>query len=66
MASNVETLISFIGKDNIVDDVLDMEDGENILMKLGRQVVETAKRDVDSMSEWSNSFPTAGRTEPLT
>lgn len=54
MASNVETLISFIGKDNIVDDVLDMEDGENILMKLGRQVVETAERDVESMSEWSN------------
>lgn len=50
----VETLISYIGKDNIVDDVLELEDGENLLMKLGRQVVETAERDVDSMSDWSS------------
>lgn len=50
----VETLISYIGKDNIVDDVLELEDGENLLMKLGRQVVETAERDVDSMADWSS------------
>ena len=52
MAENLELLISFIGKDNIVDDILDREDGENTLRLLGQQVIETAQRDHDSMCEW--------------
>lgn len=50
MADIVKNLIAFIGNKNIAADI----DDEQLLQKLGAQVIEDFLRDQDSMIEWSN------------
>ena len=64
-AENISRIISYIGQANIAEDILDMEDGENILRDIGTQVCEDAERDMDSMSDWSNKLDEGKRIAEL-
>lgn len=55
MAKNIEKLINFTKQINVAESILKDDDGENKLRLMAIQVIEDFDRDLDSMSEWSQS-----------
>jgi chaperonin GroES len=54
---SVKTLMEWLGKPNLVEEVLDKQyengdSGEDTIQKLANQVCEDADRDLDSMKDW--------------
>lgn len=51
----IKDLLEFIGKQNIVDDVLDLKDGEKILSDLGERIRRQFDEDWGSMKDWMDA-----------
>lgn len=50
----MEKLLGFIGAENIVEELLDMEGGEQLLTDIGSDVKRRFDEDLDSMEDWIN------------
>jgi len=51
----IEDILEFTGKQNIADEILETEDGKQILADLGKEVARRFDEDWQSMQDWMNS-----------